>query len=78
MSKHDSAPTHGWIIGSRINKWVAGLFFILLIAIIAESLWVFSAVNRDCRQPYKIRNVFGSHWIVILTGSNRDGCSDAY
>lgn len=34
MSRHNAAPTHGWIIASTIFKWTS-LFFIILAVILA-------------------------------------------
>lgn len=78
MSKHDSAPTHGWVIGSQINKWLALVFVIIIFMLIAETLWIASAIKRDCTEPYKIRKIIGGSWIVMYAGSHKDGCADPY
>lgn len=78
MSKHNSAPTVGWTISSQLNKWLALAFIILILVLILETVWIFSAVNRDCKEAYKIKNKLGSHWMVIFVGSSNDGCSNAY
>jgi len=78
VGKHDSAPTHGWVTASRFAKRIIIVFLISAALLAIEIAWIVSAVNKDCREPYKIRAGIGSHWIVLFTGSSHSGCADPY
>lgn len=74
MSKKDAAPTIGWVISSKITRWLAWCF-VLSLLVIFISLWtVRYSINRDCRDYYtRDINVFG-YWITIQAGSSKTGC----
>ncbi len=74
MSRRNSAPTHGWIISSQINKYLAALFVLSLLVWFIAIWTVRYSLDKDCSDLYDRRiNVFG-YWIVIQAGSTKDRC----
>jgi hypothetical protein len=74
MSRHDSAPTHSWVITSRINKWLAAIFlFCLLIVFI--TIWTLTyTIRRDCTDVYRRDFEVAGYWLHVDAGSTRPEC----
>jgi hypothetical protein len=74
MSKHDAAPTFGWVLGSKITKWLS-MLFVFTAFIVFLAVWTVTyTVRRDCSDVYT-RNVgaFG-YWLHVQAGSTKAGC----
>jgi len=74
MSKRDSAPTHGWVISSQINKWLA---FILIVSLLlwGVTIWTIAyTIRRDCQDVYKRDIKVSNYWLHIEAGSTKLGC----
>lgn len=78
MSKHDSAPTHGWVIGSQVNKWLALLFIINLLFWFIAFWTITYSVRRDCTNPYHRQIKAFSYWAVINIGSGKAECTQPW
>lgn len=74
MSRHDAAPTHGWLISSRINKWLALGFIVLMLAAFIAVFTITYSIRRDCRNYYKRNIKLAGYWLHITAGSTTDGC----
>lgn len=74
MSKHDSAPTHSWVIGSHINKWLALAFMIVFLLVFFFTMLITYTIRRDCNDVY-VRDLAGAgYWLHIEIGSTKPGC----
>lgn len=74
MSRHDSAPTHGWVISSRINKWLALIFMVLLLVTFIAVWTVRYGIERDCSDIYKRDLTAGGYWLHFEVGSTKSTC----
>lgn len=74
MSKRNAAPTHGWVIGSQVNKWLALVFIVSLLFWFVVFNVISYSLRRDCEDVYKRRIGFAGYWINIYAGSDKDGC----
>lgn len=74
MSKRDSAPTHGWVISSTINKWLALGFMVIVFFVFMVTVTITYSLRRDCFDVYNRDLSLGSYWLHIEAGSNDPGC----
>lgn len=74
MSKHDSAPTYSWVFGSKLTKWLASIFILLLLASFIAVWTIRYSLARDCHDVYERKLSTPGHWIVIMAGSKEPGC----
>ena len=74
MSRHDAAPTHGWVISSRINRWVTLIAFVLVLFAIITFYAIRYSIERDCANVYKRDFVVMTYWIHVEAGSTKPGC----
>lgn len=78
MSKRDSAPTVGWLISSRVYKW---LVFLVLAGAAMLGLYytqIRFAVKRDCIKYHTADYEFLTNWIHVEIGSTEKGCPAPY
>jgi hypothetical protein len=74
MSRRDAAPTHGWVISSKINKWLA-LAFIISLLVVFVTIWTVAySIRRDCTDVYKRDLKAGKYWLHIESGSTKLEC----
>lgn len=60
MSKHDAAPTHGYVIMSHVNKFIVRLCLLLLAALIIAGITLTARLRADCHDVARYDwNVFG-------------------
>ena len=78
MSRHNSAPTHGWVIGSQINKILATLFVLSLIVNLIIIFTIRGVVQHNCQDYYTRTLGVPNHWIRVEVGSTKDGCPQPY
>jgi hypothetical protein len=77
MSKHNAAPTHGWVISSRITKYLA-IAFLVITFIVFVTVWTITwGIRRDCSDVYKRDLKVGGYWLYIQAGSNDTGCPES-
>lgn len=74
MSRHDSAPTHGWVISSRINRWLALILLLLVFFMLLAVYAIRYTLERDCRNVYKRDFLVSTYWIHVEAGSTKLGC----
>jgi hypothetical protein len=74
MSRHDSAPTHGWVISSRITRWLSTLFVLFLFVLLVIFMSITYGIRRDCSRPYKRDLKVAGYWVHIDAGSTKRGC----
>ena len=74
MGKRDSAPTLGWVIVSKINKWIVILAMIILFVSACGLYVVWSQLREDCSDVYRSDMKVGSYWLHFEAGSTRSGC----
>jgi hypothetical protein len=73
MSKHDSAPTHSWVIASHVNRLVVRLSLVLLVGLGVLVFYVVSQLNHDCSQPVALpAQVFHYKLNLIVTSTDID------
>ncbi len=69
MSKRDAAPTHGWVIGSQVNKFIVRLFWIILIVVALAVGTVWAKLEDNCMNTYEWSGqVFG--YVLEFKASN--------
>lgn len=78
MSRRDSAPTHGWVISSKINKIITVLFCVLLVVVLVIVFSVRAIVAHNCQDYYKRDLKLGTHWLHIEVGSTKADCPAPY
>lgn len=74
MSKRNAAPTHGWVISSAINKWLAAIFVVCLIVILIIIFTIRGIIQHNCQDYYKRDLKVPNHWIHIEVGSTKKEC----
>lgn len=74
MSKHDSAPTVGYVFSSQVHKYMAGLLLLVLFIVFVAVVIVRHQVTRDCHDLYKRDISIASFWVHIEVGKKKVGC----
>lgn len=52
MGKRDAAPTHSWVIGSHVNKFIVRVFWILLIVVSLVVGTIWAKLEDSCENSY--------------------------
>lgn len=74
MSRRNSAPTHGWVISSTINKWLA-LAFMLSLLFWGIAIWTITyTLRRDCSDVYDRDIKVAGYWLHVEAGSTAPDC----
>lgn len=74
MSRHDASPTYGWVLGSKITKWLSWLFIAVLFVAFVSVWTVTYTVRRNCSDVYTRNMKVAGYWLHIQAGSTKDGC----
>lgn len=75
MSKHDSAPTHSWVIASHVNRFVVRISVVLLILLGVLAFHVVSTINEDCTKPVELPGGLFGYDIQLTVAKDPDECS---
>ena len=76
MSKHDAAPTHGYIITSHVNRFVVRVCLFLFAALALAVATLVMRVNADCSdQPSYDWKAFG-YELHVRFNKDYDVCMD--
>jgi hypothetical protein len=67
-------PTHGWLIGNRALRWLAGGFIFFTLITVMVVMTITYAIRRDCNNPYHRDLKIAGYWIHIQAGSNDLSC----
>lgn len=77
MSKHDAAPTHGYVISSHVNKFVVRVCLLLFVSLALVIATLVMKVNSGCDQHADYDwKLFGYE---LRVGFNQDAttCTDS-
>lgn len=76
MSKHDSAPTHGYVISSKFNAAVVRISLFLLVCLTVAVATLVMRVNADCRdRPSYDWKILG-YEVHLTFNKDYDECVD--
>lgn len=74
MSRSNAAPTHGWIISSQLNKWLALILVVLLLIMFITAWTITYTIRRDCSNYYHRDMKVAGYWVHIQAGSTAKEC----
>lgn len=69
-----AAPTHGWLIGNNVMRWLASLFILVLLILFIIVWTVTYTIRRDCQHPYHRDLKLAGYWLHIQAGSTKHDC----
>lgn len=71
-----SSPTHGWVVGNRLLRWLATAFIIFSLIVFVLLFAITYTIRRDCTNPYRRDLKIVGYWVHIQAGSNSPSCPD--
>lgn len=74
MSRRDSAPTHSWVISSKINKYITVIFCLLVVFVLIIVFSIRAIIAHDCDDYYKRDLRTPGYWIHVEVGSTKPEC----
>lgn len=78
MSKHDSAPTVGWVWSSHLYKLAAVVFGLCIVGVLLYVTAIRAIVLHDCNDYYVGNFNVSSYWLRFEVGSTKEGCPNPY
>jgi hypothetical protein len=74
MSKHDSAPTVGYVFSSQVHRMMTWLLFLIIFISFVAVVIIRHQVTRDCTDIYKRDLSISHYWIHVEVGNKKVGC----